>query len=103
MTEAANVEQKASGARIKPSTWVCDDCGNTCEQQVRPIGCTPCESLSARRSETPIQPGNGGDWRPQYGYDALVELVAETLVRTGHERRYAEARAVEIVAEVTND
>jgi hypothetical protein len=32
-----------------------------------------------------------------------VELVAETLVRTGHERRYAEARAVEIVAEVTND
>lgn len=101
MSEATNVEQRASGARITPTAWICEKCGSTREQQIQPEGCGVCEALSARRSETPIQPGTGGDWQPLWATESLVDLVTEVMVRMGHDRRWALSRAPDHVEELT--
>lgn len=78
MTEATNVEQRASGA-LKPVGWLCHDCGVFREHDSKPMGCGVCEFHTSKAFGYPPQPGTGGNWRPLWGRDAMAAVSLTAL------------------------
>ncbi len=71
MTEAANVEQRASGA-LKPVGWLCVSCGTYSDHDKKPDGCKPCEAYE-----------DVGNWQPLWGRDAIVATAGFVATRAG--------------------